>query len=79
MCEAMREWIREEYADEIAAAAKKAGENGFDNGFNNGLQNGERRVNTLNIKLAELGRTADIIKSATDSEYQQQLFKEFGL
>ena len=48
MCEAMREWIREEYADEIAAAEKKANKNG--------LQNGERRVNTLNLKLAELGR-----------------------
>lgn len=71
MCEAMREWIREEYADEIAAAEKKANKNG--------LQNGERRVNTLNLKLAELGRTDDIIKSATNPEYQQQLFKEFGL
>ena len=48
MCETMREWIREEYADEIAAAEKKANKNG--------LQNGERRVNTLNLKLAELGR-----------------------
>ena len=71
MCEAMREWIREEYADEIAAVEKKANKNG--------LQNGERRVNTLNLKLAELGRTDDIIKSATNPEYQQQLFKEFGL
>lgn len=71
MCEAMKEWIREEYADEIAAAEKKANKNG--------LQDGERRVNTLNLKLAELGRTDDIIKSATNPEYQQQLFKEFGL
>lgn len=71
MCEAMREWIREEYADEIAAAEKKANKNG--------LQNGERRVNTLNLKLAELGRTDDIIKSVINPEYQQQLFKEFGL
>ena len=71
MCEAMKEWIREEYADEIAAAEKKANKNG--------LQDGERRVNTLNLKLAKLGRTDDIIKSATNPEYQQQLFKEFGL
>ena len=63
MCEAMREWIREEYADEIEEA----------------FQDGERRVNTLYLKLSELGRTDDIIKSATNPEYQKQLFKEFGL
>ncbi len=83
MCEAMREWIREEYADEIAAAEKKAGKNayddGFNNGFNNGLQDGERKVNTLILKLTELGRNDDILKAAINSEYQQQLFREFGL
>ena len=79
MCEAMREWIREEYADEIEEAKKKAGKSGFDTGFNSGLQDGTRRVNTLNQKLLELGRNEDILKSATNPEYQQQLFKEFGL
>ncbi len=79
MCEAMREWIREEYADEIEEAKEKAGKSGFDTGFNSGLQDGTRRVNTLNQKLLELGRNEDILKSATNPEYQQQLFKEFGL
>lgn len=79
MCEAMREWIREEYADEIAAAEKKAGKNAYDDGFNNGLQDGERKVNTLILKLTELGRNDDILKAAINSEYQQQLFREFGL
>lgn len=79
MCEAMREWIREEYADEIEEAKKKAEKSGFDTGFNSGLQDGTRRVNTLNQKLLELGRNEDILKSATNPEYQQQLFKEFGL
>lgn len=67
MCEAMREWIREEYADEIQEERE------------NGLKEGEQRVNALILKLLELGRNEDIRRSAIDSEYQQQLFEEFGL
>lgn len=63
MCEAMREWIREEYADEIAEAALNA----------------NKRLNSLNLRLSELGRADDILKSAADPEYQQKLFEEFNL
>lgn len=71
MCEAMKEFIWEHYGDEIMKEKQAS--------FTNGTQNGERKVNTLILKLSELGRIDDIIKSATDTEYQQQLFKEFGL
>lgn len=63
VCEALRELTREWYADEIEEAGKVAA----------------NRVNALNRKLLELGRNEDIIKATTDSEYQQQLFKEFEL
>lgn len=63
MCEAMKEWIREEYADEIAEAALNA----------------NKRLNSLNLRLSELGRADDILKSAADPEYQQKLFEEFNL
>ena len=33
-------------------------------------------INTLNQKLAEAGRTEDIIKAAYDKEYQNQLIIE---
>ena len=33
----------------------------------------------LIARLAEAGRTEDLIRSATDPEYQEQLFREFGL
>ena len=33
-------------------------------------------INTLNQKLAEAGRTEDIIKAAYDKEYQKQLIIE---
>lgn len=39
----------------------------------------ERRNNSLIIKLAESGRTEDIIKAVTDITYQLKLFEEFGL
>lgn len=40
---------------------------------------GENRVNELNLKLSKLGRLEDIIKSAANKSYQEQLFAEFGL
>ena len=39
----------------------------------------QERVNLLIARLAEAGRTEDLIRSATDPEYQEQLFREFGL
>ena len=42
-------------------------------------QIGEQQVNTLNIKLSEVGRFDDIIKAAKDSTYQKKLFAEFGI
>lgn len=67
MCEAMKEFIWEHYGDEIMKEKQAS------------FEDGERKVNTLIFKLSELGRIDDILKSATDTEYQQQLFKEFGL
>lgn len=37
------------------------------------------RVNKLNQLLAAQNRIDDIVKSASDSDYQQKLFKEFKL
>ena len=44
-----------------------------------GLQEGLDRVNKLILKLSEAGRTEDITKAAKDREYQEELFREFGL
>lgn len=46
---------------------------------NMGREQGEERVNSLNRKLEETGRTDDIIRAATDIAYQKKLFEEFGL
>ena len=47
--------------------------------YERGLREGIDRINQLNVKLSELHRTEDILKAATDQEYQKKLFEEFGL
>lgn len=44
-----------------------------------GMQQGKERVNELTLKLSTLGRIDDILKAASDEEYQERLFQEFGL
>ena len=48
-------------------------------GEQKGREQGLERVNELNRKLAELNRVGDILKAATDKEYQQKLFEEFSI
>ena len=36
-------------------------------------------MNRLILKLSELGRMDDMVKAAKDKEYQEKLFREFGL
>jgi predicted transposase/invertase (TIGR01784 family) len=42
-----------------------------------GLAEGQKQINILNQKLANAGRMDDIIKAASDREYQKQLLAEF--
>ena len=44
-----------------------------------GRQEGQERINQLNILLSKHNRSDDILKAATDKEYQEKLFKEFDL
>lgn len=58
---------------------RRARERGLAEGRAEGKKETLIRVNCLNLKLNELGRVEDIIRAATDAEYQEQLFAEFGL
>lgn len=40
---------------------------------------GQARINRLILLLAEHDRADDIVKAAADPEYQEQLFREFGI
>lgn len=65
---------------EIEKMARDEGYNeGFDDGFNNGFNDGAEKINQLNIRLSEAGRTEDIMKCARDKEYREKLLKELGL
>ena len=44
-----------------------------------GMQKGQERINQLNILLSKQNRSEDIIKAASDKEYQEKLLKEFNL
>jgi hypothetical protein len=44
-----------------------------------GMEKGANLLGTLISKLIKLGRDQDIERAATDSEYRQQLYKEFQL
>ena len=52
---------------------------GRETGLREGRAEERNRINQLNVKLAEFHRTEDILKAATDEEYQKKLLKEFGL
>ena len=52
---------------------------GYNTGFDKGYDNCQDRLNLLNLKLYNAGRTEDLIKAAGDKAYQQSLFEEFGL
>lgn len=60
MCEALHEL----FAEDVEKAAEKAAEEAA------------QRINTLNKILVEQNRTADIIKAATEPEYQKKLMEE---
>ena len=52
---------------------------GLAEGRAEGRREERNRINQLIIKLSELNRTGDIVKAATDTEYQKKLLEEFDL
>lgn len=75
MCEALNRIIQDQIEEKIRNSLQA----GYDEGYGMGMQQGEHSINSLILCLAELGRTSDIIRSASDPEYQKKLLKEFGL
>lgn len=71
MCEALRRLMK----DELEAKRIEGEELGKEIGENQMLFG----INSLILKLSELGRMDDMVRAAKDREYQERLFKEFGL
>ena len=74
MCDALRELMK----DEIDAEVKKQVQEKI-NAEVESAEATEKRINALIIALSKSDRMEDIIKAAKDHDYQQNLFKEFGL
>ena len=75
MCEALEELIK----DELEAQLQKGKEIGQKIGKLQGENQGESRVNQLNQNLIALERMDDMLKSVSDTVFQQKPFKEFHL
>lgn len=58
---------------------KMVREEGYAEGYDSGYDSGQDRVNLLNVRLNEAGRTDDIVKAALDKAYQERLFEKFHL
>ena len=75
MCKALEELMK----DELEAKKNEGQEIGKEIGKEIGMQQGKERVNELTLKLFALGRIDDILKAASDEDYQERLFQEFDL
>ena len=90
MCEALDEIIKMQFEEKLRDRLNegyKSGygvgmllgvQHGMKEGMQQGMQQSTHNINSLILRLAELGRTDDIIKSASDAEYQEKLLREFG-
>lgn len=79
ICEALNRIIQDQIEEKIRNSLQAGYDEGYGMGMQQGMQQGEHSINSLILCLAKLGRTSDIIKSASDPEYQKSLLKEFGL
>lgn len=79
MCEALNRIIQDQIEEKIRNSLQAGYDEGYGMGMQQGMQQGEHSINSLILCFAKLGRTSDIIKSASDPEYQKSLLKEFGL
>ena len=87
MCEALKELMK----DELDAARENGLQHGIRQGQEIGMRQGQEigmrqgqeiatdRLNLLAKHLIQANRTDDLLRSTTDKEYQEQLFKEFGI
>ena len=94
MCEALDEIIKMQFEEKLRDRLKEGYKSGYgvgmllgvqhgmkegmQQGMEQGMQQSTHNINSLILRLAELGRIDDIIKSASDAEYQEKLLREFG-
>ena len=63
----------------IVTEAREILEDGIEIGFSRGEAKGEKKLSDLFRLLEEAGRKDDAFKAASDANYRQKLYKEFGI
>lgn len=61
------------------AFARAMRNEGIGKGIKEGIGKGEERVNQLNAFLISDKRFDDLTRATKDKQYQEQLYKEYGL
>lgn len=83
LCEALEELMKDELEANRSRGLSEGRMKGLQEGLAEGRAEGQQqatdRLNALTLKLAELGRTDDIIKAASDTSYQKKLLEELGI
>lgn len=64
---------------ELRDKYNKGRADGVEEGISQGITQGITRINTLNTKLAEMGRGEEMLRAASDAELQAKLMKELGI
>ena len=72
-------FARERYEHDRASAIEYGIEQGIERGIEQGIERGHNQITALNLKLIEANRIDDLTHASTDSQYLQQLLKEFNL
>lgn len=72
-------FARERYEHDRASAIEYGIEQGIEQGVKRGREQERLLLSSLNLKLIEANRIDDLTRASTDSEYLQQLLKEFNL
>lgn len=79
MCEALEELMKDKLEAQLPKDKEIGQKIGQEMGKLQGERQGTSRVNQLSQKLIALGRMDDMLKSVSDTVFQQKLFKEFHL
>ena len=66
-------WRKEIYDHGQATLRFIAEEEGLEKGLEQGLEQGEARMSALILKLSSLGRSGDIVRAASDSNFLKSL------
>ncbi|MCD8217153.1 MAG: Rpn family recombination-promoting nuclease/putative transposase [Clostridiales bacterium] len=74
-----REKALRDYNSQVKSYYDRGHAAGREEGRKEGMEKGQERMNSLTLKLAELGRIDDITRAAADRAYQEELIREFGL